>query len=375
MQAAPVPPDPPSARSPERVRAIRDDGTVLPAFRETLDLGAALWRQMVRLRLLSVRMVELQREERVAFHAACVGEEAAIVGAVLAADHGDWIFPGMREWGASIVRGLPVGTYLHHAFGSALDPAKGHASPDHPPAAAHRIGPASGVVGAHLPEAVGYAWAARTRKASLAAVALFGDGASSTGDFHNALNFAGVFKAPCIFVCRNNGRAGATPVARQTRVETIAEKAVAYGIATTPTPLCGSDAIAVAHVVRAARRRAAEGKGATLVEVVTEPLSFDGHRDVLALGPADPIVRLRRALERESLLQVADADAFVTEVRAEIDRAVTEASSARPPTLDSMFDDVYAKVPPHLVAQRDVARAQGPKLTPSAVRAEEREPS
>lgn len=349
------------AEGPELVRAIRDDGSVDPAFRGALDVATALYRHMVRLRVLSARMVELQRTEKVAFHASSIGEEAAIVGAALAAREGDWVFPGVREWGAAVVRGLSVAAYVHHAFGDAEDPAKGHAAPDHPPARRIRVAPASGVVGAHVPQAVGAAWAAKIRKDDVATLALFGDGATSTGDFHNALNFAGVFKAPCVLVCRNNGHAAGTPTSRQTRSESFAAKAVAYGVASARVD--GSDALAVLTLLREAVARAAAGKGATLVEAVVHPgerggalaapLSPDGAKDPLAISDRDPLVRLRKVLEREKLLDAAGHEALEREIRAEVDLAVAAAERAAPLTPETIFQDVYAEVPAHLRAQKE----------------------
>ena len=149
-------------------------------------------------------MTLLQRNERVGFHTASIGQEAAIVGAALAAEDGDWIFPGAREWYVALARGLPLETYMHHAFGSASDPALGHAAPDHAPARRFGVVPPSGVPSAHLPQAVGAAWAARRAGASSqrAVIAMSGAEVAASGDFHNALNFAGVMRAPVVFVCR-----------------------------------------------------------------------------------------------------------------------------------------------------------------------------
>lgn len=320
------------------------------------DPAAAVtfYRHMVRLRLVSARMVALQRAERIAFHTSSIGEEAPIVAAALAARDADWVFPGAREWGAAIVRGLPIAAYVHHAFGSAEDPAKGHQAPDHPPAKRFRVAPASGLTGAHVPQAVGFAWAARIRNDDVVTVALFGEGATSTGDFHNAMNFAGVFKAPCVLVCRNNGRASSMPASRQTRSESFAEKAEAYGVASAKVD--GSDPLAVLALLSAALRRAAEGRGSTLVEVVTwPPASVGDGADVLALGDADPIVRLRAALERDALLEAAAHDALVRETNAEIDLAIASAERAGPPAPRTLFEDVYREVPAHLAAQAQEA--------------------
>ncbi len=320
-----------------------------PAERESKEALAdatTAFRHMVRLRLLSARMVDFHRAEKVAFHASCIGEEAAIVGAVLAMREEDWVFPGAREWGAAIVRGMPLATYVHHAFGNAHDPAMGHAAPDHAPGKAWRVVPASGVVGAHIPQAVGAAWAAKIKKENVATVSIFGEGATSTGDFHNALNFAGVFKAPCVLVCRNNGRAVSTPASRQTKSESFAAKAVAYGVASALVD--GSDLVAVLSTVRAAIARAAEGKGATLVEVVTTPVdAANPPADLLAISDVDPVARLRRVLND------AAVDAIVREAKEEIEVAVAAAVSAPPLTPSTIFDHVYAELPPHLRAQKE----------------------
>jgi pyruvate dehydrogenase E1 component alpha subunit len=322
------------------------------------DFARAFYRHMVRLRLVSARMVELQRSEKIAFHASCLGEEAVIVGAALGARDADWIFPGSREWGAAIVRGMPIQTYVHHAFGSAFDPAKGRSSPDHAPGRRWRIAPPSGVTGAHLPQAVGCAWAAKLSKDDVVALALFGEGATSTGDFHNAMNFAGVFKAPAVFVCRNNGHAAGTPVSRQTKSESFADKAVAYGVAS--VKIEGTHPLEVVSTIRAAVARAAEGRGPTLVEVVTQPFASslpDGFwvSAALGVGDSDPLVLLRHYLEREDILEHGESENFVAEVRAEIDAAVAAAERAGPPPPQTMFEDVYAELPAHLARQKESA--------------------
>lgn len=262
-------------------------------------------------------MVRLQREGKIGYHAASIGDEAVIVGATLAARPGDWIFPGMREWAAALVRGMPLANYVHHAFGSAKDPALGHAAPDHAPARAFNVVPPSGVVGAHLPQGVGAAWAAKTRKEKVATLVLFGREALDTGDFHNALNFAGVMKAPVVFVCR----------------APVAERAVAYGLASAIVD--GGDAKAVHDAVKAALAR----EGATLIQAV--PPAFGDlatREDLYDLGPNDPVKGRDHAVE------------------AELDRAIAEAEAAGPPAKSTIFDHVYASLPAHLNAQKQDLR-------------------
>jgi TPP-dependent pyruvate/acetoin dehydrogenase alpha subunit len=327
------------------VQAIRDEAVDAP-FRPALDVGAALHRHMVRARVASARMVALQRSEKIGCHTSSIGEEAAVVGATLAMRENDWIFPGAREWYAALARGLPLATYVHHAFGSAEDPTKGHAAPDHAPARAFRVVPPSGVIGAHLPQAVGAAWAAKIEKADVAMLALSGAEVAEGGDFHNAVNFAGVFKAPVVFALR------ATPGMR------VVERAVAYGVASARVD--GGDALAVYTVIKAALARAMEGKGATLVELVSPVLerlaSLDdaalASGDVLDLGAHDPLTRLRRVLAREHLLEQDAERAAVESVRAELDAAILAAERAGPPAPATLFDHVYAGVPAHLASAR-----------------------
>lgn len=260
---------------------------------------------MVGARAVSNRMVALQREGRIGFHSASVGEEAVVVGAAAAAGPEDWIFPGMREWAAALVRGLPIATYVHHAFGSKLDPALGHAPPDHAPAKQFNIVPPSGLVGAHLVQAVGMAWAARTQKKTNArAVVLFGQDAAESGDFHNAMNFAGVWKAPVVFVARAK----------------VADRAVAYGLASAVVD--GDDVQAVFDVVSAALA----SRVPTLIEAVP------GKRDPLA--------------------GVAIAPSLTASIEAELDAAIAAAEAAGPPAKSTLFDHVYASVPAHLLVQK-----------------------
>ncbi|MBX3264629.1 MAG: thiamine pyrophosphate-dependent dehydrogenase E1 component subunit alpha [Labilithrix sp.] len=349
QQTTPDPSQPPGpSGSDDLVRAARDGG-VDAAFRPALDAGEALHRHMVRARVVSARMVALQRSERVGFHHASLGEEAAIAGAVLAMRATDWVFPGAREWYATLARGLPLDAYVHHAFGSASDPAKGHAAPDHAPARALHVVPPSGVVGAHLPQAVGAAWAAKIRRDDVAALALFGAEVAAGGDFHNALNFAGVFKVPVVFACR------APADAR------VVDRAVAYGLA--GARVDGGDALAVFTVVKAALERAIAGEGATLVELVSPVLErlADGaltdaalvSSEVLDLGAADPLTRLRAALGREKRVEPGAHEVIAEEARAELDAAVSAAERAGAPSPATIFDHVYAGVPAHLAAERE----------------------
>jgi 2-oxoisovalerate dehydrogenase E1 component alpha subunit len=320
--------------------ALRDDGSADPAHAAALtdELAIALYEQMVLARELDERLVQLQREGRITQHASAAGEEAAILGAVAGMRDEDWVFPSSREAAAGLWRGMPLVAYAHHAFGSALDAGKGRNAPDPPFWKLARVVSVSPLVGTQIPHAVGVAWAARLRRQDVAALVFFGEGATSTHDFHTALNFAGVTRAPVVALCRNNGWATSTPTARQTASAGFAVKAIAYGLRSVRVD--GGDIVAVMSVVREARARASAGEGGTLIEAVTAPLA--------EAKPGDPLLRMRRHVESRGLWSVEREQRLRTEVRADIDRAVSEAERAGPPPLESIFDNVYAEMPLHL---------------------------
>ncbi|MCC6556326.1 MAG: thiamine pyrophosphate-dependent dehydrogenase E1 component subunit alpha [Polyangiaceae bacterium] len=358
------------ARASDVISVLRHDGSLDPATDPGLteDQVAALYRAMVRVRVLDKRLVELQRQGRIGFHIGSLGEEATILGTAFATRPEDWIFPCYREFGALLWRGMPLQSYLDNMFGNANDPVKGRQMPDHYTYRAGHFGSVSSPIGTQITQAVGFAWAAKIRRDPAVALTYFGDGATSSSDFHNGLNFAGVFKAPVVFVCRNNGWAISVPVERQTASATFAEKGIAYGIP--GVRVDGNDLFAVIKATRDAITRAARGEGPTLIEALTYRLA--GHStsdDPKAYRPEawlepwrllDPIVRLRRHLERTQGW-TGDRDRQIEdECEAEIKACVAVAEKAPPPSLDSMFEDVYATPPWHLVEQREQLQA-GPR--------------
>ena len=214
------------ARPPPPVGALREDGSVDPAHAGDVadELAVALYEQMVLARELDERLVALQREGRIASHSSSVGEEAAIVGAAAALRDEDWVFLASREIAAALWRGMPLAACAHHLFGTARSAGKGrnvHSPPFWKPTRVASVSPLSGT---QIPHAVGVAWAARVRKEDVAALVFFGEGATSSADFHTGLNFAGVTRAPVLALCRNNGWAASTPCVgadreRRVRVE------------------------------------------------------------------------------------------------------------------------------------------------------------
>lgn len=340
---------------PPPVGALRSDGSVDPAHASAVadELAVALYEQMVLARELDGRLVGLQREGRIASHSSAVGEEAAIVGASAALRDEDWVFLASREIAAALWRGMPLAACAHHLLGTARSAGKGrnvHAPPFWKPTRVASVSPLSG---SQIPHAVGVSWAARMRKEDVAALVFFGDGATSSGDFHTGLNFAGVTRAPVLALCRNNGWAMSTPSSSQTASAGFAAKAVAYGLR--GVRVDGGDVIAVLGVVREARARASAGEGGTLIEAVTEPRR-DGESEE-SWSTRDPILRMRRYLEARGLSSPERDELLLSEVKGDVERALAEAFQA--PTLgrDSLFDDVYASAPWHLREQRDAARS------------------
>lgn len=335
------------------VRVLREDASADPS-EVLLSDGelVALYRLMVLNRTLDERMVAMQRQGRIGFYIGSIGEEATVLGSAAAMQPDDWLFPSYREHGAALLRGMPLATFLCDLLGNAGDAMIGHQMPCHEAWRPGCFASISSPIATQVPHAVGAALAARIRGDDMVSLAWFGEGATSANDFHAGLNFAGVRKAPCVFVCRNNGWAISVPREAQTGSETIAQKAIAYGIA--GVRVDGNDLLAVHTVTRRARERAAAGLGPTLVECVT--YRIEGHStsdDPRAYRPAelvepwrrkDPIVRLRAHLAQRGLHDEAAEARVREEVKEEILAAIQEAERQPPkPPLETLFQGVYAE--------------------------------
>jgi 2-oxoisovalerate dehydrogenase E1 component alpha subunit len=357
-----VPTPPSSSPNADIVCALRPDGSLDPAHDPGLsdDEVAYLYRQMVTTRQLDERLVQLQRQGRIGFHVGSLGEEAAILGSAFAMARQDFLFPCYREFGAALMRGLPLQKFIDNMFGNANDTVLGRQMPNHTTCREAGWCSVSSPVGTQITQAVGFAWAAKIRKENASALVYFGDGATSSSDFHSGVNFAGVFKVPCVLFCRNNGWAISVPVERQTATKTFAEKAAAYGIP--GVRVDGNDLFAVVSVTRAARERGERGEGPTLIEAITyrmgghstsdDPKAYRGAQEVETWARRDPIERVREYLTRRGVWDDARERALAEEVDARFREAVTIAERTPAPPLESMFEDVYESLPWHLVEQR-----------------------
>ncbi|MDQ0600394.1 2-oxoisovalerate dehydrogenase E1 component alpha subunit [Streptomyces canus] len=316
-----------------------------------------LYAELVRGRRYNTQATALTKQGRLAVYPSSTGQEACEVAAALVLEDRDWLFPSYRDTLAAVARGLdPVQalTLLRGDWHTGYDPRE------------HRVAPLCTPLATQLPHAVGLAHAARLKGDDVVALAMVGDGGSSEGDFHEALNFAAVWQAPVVFLVQNNGFAISVPLAKQTAAPSLAHKAVGYGM---PGRLVdGNDAAAVHEVLAAAVRRAREGGGPTLVEAITyrveahtnadDATRYRGDAEVETWRQHDPIALLEHELTTRGLL---DDDA----IQAARDAAETMAADLRErmnqdPALDPMdlFAHVYAEPTPQLREQQARLQAE-----------------
>lgn len=345
------------------IRVLRDDGSLSPDWDPRLSDGDVLtiYRHMLETRFLDERLTALQRQGRIGFHVGSLGEEAAIIGAAFAMRSQDWLFPCYREFGAALFRGLDFQRFVDNMFGNANDTAKGRQMPDHYTCRKAHWVSISSPVGTQITQAVGFAWAGKLRKEDLATLVYFGDGATSSSDFHAGMNFAGVFKIPTVFFCRNNGWAISVPADRQTASESFAAKGTAYGVPA--VRIDGNDVFAVVRAVRDAVARGARGEGPTLIEALTyrmgghstsdDPNAYRKSAELEPWAGRDPLHRVRAYLEARGVWGDAEEKTALEAVEQRFREAVAVAERTARPPLETMFEDVYESPPWHLVEERE----------------------
>lgn len=341
------------------VDALVDPALVWPKELE-VQVAVRLLRSMVRLRRMDECLSALQRQGRIGFHGSSLGQEAvpAALGTALAET--DWIVPGLRESGVLLERGVPLVEYLAEDFACSLAPGRGRQMPSHQFSARHRVASWSSCIGTQLPHAVGIAYAAKYRRESSIAVGVMGDGATSTPDFHAAMNFAGVFRLPVVFVCQNNQYAISLPVDRQTNLTALADKGRAYGIPAQRVD--GNDALAVHLVLAELAEKARSGGGPAFLECVTyrmgphsssdDPSLYRPAGQAASWAERDPIVRLSATLAGRGMLFSGCVEQWERDMDAELAEAVSLLERNAGVKVATLFDDVYARVPWHLREQR-----------------------
>ncbi len=303
----------------------------------------SLCEKMVYIRMANERALKMQRQGRMGTYASIEGEEAAQLGSEYALEKTDWIVPSFREHAAMWAHGVPMDDiYIYW---------RGSENGSHHPEGVNVL-PVSIPVGSQMLHAVGLSWASKMRGEKQVAIAYFGDGGSSEGDFHEAMNFAGVFKTPTILICQNNQYAISTPRKIQTASKTIAQKAVGYGF---PGVLVdGNDLMAMYAVTKEAVDRARSGDGPTLIEAYTYRLgdhttSDDASKyrlkdEVLAWRPKDPLLRLQLYLGKKGLWDEKYEAQIREKFQKDIDEMVARVEAAPDPTLDELFAFTYAEM-------------------------------
>jgi pyruvate dehydrogenase E1 component alpha subunit len=351
----------PSTVDLEPVQLIGPDGAATAEDRYSRDLPAErlcwLYELMVVTRELDTELVNLQRQGELALYAPCRGQEAAQVGAAAALRKADWLFPQYRELGVFAARGIPawqVAAAWRGTWNGGLQ------------FTSKRCAPMSVPVGTQALHAVGAAMAAQRLHEDSVAVAFVGDGATSEGDLHEALNFAAVFNTPCVFYVQNNQWAISVPLARQTAAPSIAHKAIGYGMP--GIRVDGNDPLACYAVMAEAADRARAGDGPTLIEAVTyrlgphttsdDPTRYRTQQELDRWTALDPIPRYQTYLRGQGLWSERLEERVTTRakrLRAELRDAVLGAPDA---DVDEVFTTVFADITPALQAQRRALRAE-----------------
>lgn len=342
----------------EQMQILKPDGTLNEHMELDGDMDAdtavSMFRWMVLTRTFDRKSIHLQRQGRIGTYAPYEGQEAAQVGSALALSPDDWLFPTYRDHAAMMTHGHDLYRIILYWMGRIEGCV--------PPEGKHIL-PPSVPIATQIPHAVGAAWAAKMRGESTAAIAYFGDGATSEGDFHEGLNFAAVFKIPVVFFCQNNGYAISVPISRQTASRTIAQKAFAYDIE--GIRVDGNDVFAVYHATMKALEKARQGNGPTLIEAVTyrygahttadDPQKYRNQDEDSKhwREKYDAIGRLQTYLLNHGLLDEARIGSIHTEAQQLVDEAVKQAEGFVAAKPEDMFNYVMADLPWNVKEQRD----------------------
>jgi pyruvate dehydrogenase E1 component alpha subunit len=305
------------------------------------DRLRALFRAMLLAREADERMLKLQRQGRLGTFPPVLGQEAAHTAAAFAMAEQDWLVPAFRDMGAMLLRGFPLEQYLRYYNGWE----EGNRVPE-----GVRVLPTAVIVGSSLLHAVGLAWGLRHQGEPDTAVLTFvGDGGTSEGDFYEALNFAGVWRAPVVFVIQNNQWAISIPRGAQTRARTLAQKAIAAGIP--GVQVDGNDALAVYRATHEALERARSGGGPTVIEALTyrlgvhttadDPRKYRSEEEEQEAWGREPLKRFASYLEARGTLDAEGVEALRASCRAEVQAAVDALEAAEPPPPERPFDHVF----------------------------------
>ncbi len=331
----------------------------LPDPKLPKELLLKMYKMMTLVRAIDTRGWKLQRSGRIDFWIPSRGQEASHVASTCAMEMSDWVFMASREPGTMLSRGATLTQLFAQFFGRESEPLKGRRLPLLLGDRKINVVPCMTIVGSYIPHAAGAAWAAKLKGHDTRFIVYFGDGATSRGEFHSALNFAGVHKPPIVFLCQNNGWAVSTPNDQTTASDTFAEKGNAYKVRNMRVD--GNDALAVYAMTRKARDESKD-LGAMLIETVTYRLGYHTSSDNpdLYRNPAeaeawlrwDPVNRLRAYLENRKLWNESDEKLHLEWCEEEMTKAIDAAAAMPQSKPADMFDDVFEELTPLLEEQR-----------------------
>lgn len=326
----------------------------LPKFAEDINTLIAMYRTMQIARIMDSKAVNLQRMGKMGTYPSSLGQEAVGVGLGYAMRKDDVFVPYYRDQGAMIVRGVTVTEILNYWGGD-------ERASNYKSEIAKEDFPIAIPVGSQCLHAAGVAFAMHYHKQKRAVVCGCGEGGTSKGDFYEAMNFAGVYNSPVVFLVNNNQWAISVPRSLQTHAKTIAQKAIAAGIE--GIQVDGNDVIAVREVVEKSLHKAREGKGPTLIEAVTYRLCdhttadhakrYWDEAEVKTAGGLEPITRLKKYLIAQNAWSEEQDKKLIEECTAEVDKAVADYLAIKPAAKTDMFDYLYATLPEELIEQRE----------------------
>lgn len=331
----------------------------LPAFAESPDELISLYRMMVQIRVLDKRSISLQRTGQLGTYASYLGQEAISIGLGAAMQSDDILLPSYREFGTMFWRGVKMSSILQYWSGDERGMDYGGACPNDFPITL--------TIGAQTTHAVGVAYALKLRGEGQAAVCTIGEGATSKGDFYEAINAAAVWKLPLVYLVANNQYAISLHSSGQTAAQTFAQKAIAAGMPC--LQIDGNDVLAVRHAMDCALDSVRNGSGPVLIEALTYRMldhttADDASRyrekaEVEAAWKTEPVGRFRKFLESRGWWDEKQEASLIAECRAVVEEAVNEYLNTEPPNPTSlMFDHLYAELPKAMESQRALAEKQ-----------------
>ncbi|OUR69672.1 3-methyl-2-oxobutanoate dehydrogenase [Marinomonas sp. 42_23_T18] len=344
------------------LRILQDDGTLYPdAAMPDIDqtLALKIYDTFLFIRALDERMLASQRQGRISFYMTETGEEAADIGSTAALQHDDMIMAQYREQGALAFRGFEPDEFMNQIFSNEKDYGKGRQMPIHYGSNKLHYMTVSSPLATQLPQATGYAYALKAQKKPNCVICYFGDGAASEGDFHAALNMAGVLKTPSIFFCRNNGYAISTPAHEQFAGDGIAPRGVALGLKTIRVD--GNDVLAVLKATQEARKLAVEEHQPVLIEAMTyrlgahsssdDPSGYRNKSEEDTWRSKCPVSRFKQWLILQGWWDEEQEEARKEAHRNSVVTAMKKGEKVSPPALEELFNDVYDSLPWHLKEQ------------------------